>query len=407
MDRRTLNFMLCALLSLFWGCRVFLTSSPEDAQVLDAPLDGLTGAQLRAFFAGDKAFAETFSVEQGLGPVFNQTACNSCHPRAGRGHPATNVTRFGKISGNTFDTMVELGGPHLQERAIPGYPAETLPQAATGISVRGGPMIVGLGLIEAIPDDSILVNEDADDLNNDGISGRANFVPAPDYLQLAADKVLRDGKYLGRFGRKAGAINLLHQTVNDYKNNMGITTTFDPVDVFNPVMGARVGDSVPDPELPVETVQNVVFYLQTLRPPIRRNVLASNVSAGETLFAQIGCAGCHIPAMQTGASQIAALSFKKVMLYSDLLLHDMGPALADDYPEGDASGTEWRTAPLWGLGIVENLLGGIPFYLHDGRTSDLREVIALHQGEADSSRVAFEALAAGDQKSLLAFLKSL
>jgi CxxC motif-containing protein (DUF1111 family) len=168
-----------------------------------------------------------------------------------------------------------------------------------------------------------------------------------------------------------------------------------------------VGDNVPDPELSAETVQNVVFYLQTLRSPTRRNETDPTVLQGEQIFNQIGCAGCHIPEMQSGFSPIEPLAFKPVRLYSDLLLHDMGPALADHFPEGEATGTEWRTTPLWGIGIVENVLGGTPFYLHDGRTSDLREAIDVHLGEAEETRNRFFALAQQEQLAVIAFLKSL
>jgi CxxC motif-containing protein (DUF1111 family) len=140
---------------------------------------------------------------------------------------------------------------------------------------------------------------------------------------------------------------------------------------------------------------------------VRRNAGAPEILRGESLFSEIGCANCHIPEFESGSSSIEAVSFKPVALYSDLLLHDMGPALADGYPEGEATGTEWRTTPLWGLGIVENLLGGTPYYLHDGRTSSLTEVISLHGGEAEAAKLAYLALPDSDQKALIAFLKSL
>ncbi len=390
------------------SCGDLVTEAPDDNQVFDAPLDGLTGAQLKAHLDGDEAFGETFTVETGLGPVFNQTACVNCHPDEGRAHPATNLIRFGRTrSDGSFDVMPEFGGPQLQDRSIPGYPAEVLPDQVTGISERGGPIAVGLGFIEAIPDAAILAQEDPDDADGDGISGRANFVAAPDFLPIAADKVVRNGRHLGRFGRKATAIDLLHQTVSAYKADMGISTDFDPVDLFNPIVGNVVGDNVTDPELSAEVVQNVVFYLQTLREPLRRNEQDSQVLEGESLFAEIGCAACHTPEMTSGASAISVLAFKPVRLYSDLLLHDMGPALADNFPEGDASGTEWRTTPLWGVGIVENLLGGTPFYLHDGRTSDLVEVIQLHGGEAEGASNRFGQLNDQQKAAVLAFLKSL
>jgi CxxC motif-containing protein (DUF1111 family) len=400
------------LLSLFCsmalsGCSDLLTEAPADNEVFDGMLDGLTPAQRRAHLAGDEAFSDLFTPMTGLGPIFNQPSCESCHPGDGRAHPSTNLRRFGKATAGGFDYMFERGGPQLQDRAIPGYPAEQLPAEATGISERGGPLVVGLGFIEAIPDQAILDHEDLTDANGDGITGRANFVFPPSYLEIPVSKINRGGKYLGRFGRKATSINLLQQTAGAYINDIGVTNDFEPVELFNPVLGNRVGDNVPDPEVPAETVNNVVFYLQTLRAPERRHENDANVQRGEQLFAQIGCTGCHFPEMQTGPSNIAPLAFQKTRLYSDLLLHDMGPELADNFPEGDATGTEWRTTPLWGLGIVENALGGTPFYLHDGRTSDLSEAIRLHGGEAENSRNRFLNLNADDQAALLAFLKSL
>jgi CxxC motif-containing protein (DUF1111 family) len=395
------------IITLLIGCSDLLTEAPADNEIFDGPIDGLTSVQLKTFLDGDEAFSEVFTVATGLGPIFNNTACVNCHPADGRAHPSTNLTRFGRDTGGTFDYLLELGGPQLQNRSIPGYPAEILPASATGVSERGGPLAVGLGLVEAIPDATILANEDPNDTDGNGISGRASFVEAPNYLELGPDKIVRGGKYLGRFGRKATAITLMQQTVGAYKNDIGISTDFDPVDIFNPIIGNRVGDNVPDPELSAETVQNVVFYLQTLRSPTRRNETDPTVLQGEQIFNQIGCAGCHIPEMQSGFSPIEPLAFKPVRLYSDLLLHDMGPALADHFPEGEATGTEWRTTPLWGIGIVENVLGGTPFYLHDGRTSDLREAIDVHLGEAEETRNRFFALAQQEQLAVIAFLKSL
>jgi CxxC motif-containing protein (DUF1111 family) len=399
-------FCLLFLLALA-GCSDLLTEAPESNEVFDGFVDGLTSAQIHAHAAGDEAFSELFTPKTGLGPVFNQTSCESCHPGDGRAHPSTNLRRFGKITAGGFDYMLEKGGPQLQDRSIPGYPAEQLPSDITGLSERGGPIVVGLGYIEAIPDQAILDHEDPSDANGDGISGRANFVFPPDYLRLGADKINRAGKYLGRFGRKATSINLLQQTAGAYLNDIGVTSEFEPLELFNPVLGNRVGDNVADPEVSTETINNVVFYLQTLRAPERRNENDANVQRGEQLFAQINCTGCHVPEMQTGPSAIAPLAFQKARLYSDLLLHDMGPELADNYPEGEATGNEWRTTPLWGIGIVENALGGTPFYLHDGRTSDLHEAIRLHGGEAEATRNGFLNLSAEDQNALLAFLKSL
>lgn len=398
-------FVILPLFSL--SCSELLTEAPPQNEVLDGQVAGLSPAQARAHIAGDEAFSELFTPTTGLGPVFNQTSCEGCHPGDGRGHPATNLRRFGRMTATGFDYMREHGGPQLQDRAIPGYPAEQLPANITGLSERGGPLVSGLGYIEALPDAAILAHEDPNDADGDGISGRANFVHAPEYLMLGTEKIIREGKYLGRFGRKATAINLLQQTAGAYLNDIGVTSEFEPVELFNPVLGNHVGDNVPDPEVSTETVNNVVFYLQTLHAPARRNENDATVRAGERIFAEIKCTSCHIPELQTGASAITPLAFQKVALYSDLLLHDMGPALADNYPEGEASGSEWRTTPLWGLGNVGNVLGGTPFYLHDGRTSDLGEAIRLHGGEAQAARDRFVHLNENDKAALLAFLQSL
>ncbi len=410
MSRRKIHlrlFVVAISVSLLpMGCDALLTKEPEPEQSFDAPLEGLTNEQRAIFVRGDAAFGEVFTFQTGLGPLFNQAACERCHVADGRGHPRVNLKRFGRnLGGGQFDVMSEFGGPQLQERSMPGYLAETIPSHANAISERGGPLVVGLGLVEAIPDQTILNRSDPNDADGDGISGRPNLITAPEFLGFSPGPY--NGKYLGRFGRKAGAINLLQQTANAYHQDMGITSDFIPTENFNPLAGGTGGDPVADPEVPAATVNDVVFYLQTLRPPMRRNEHDATVQRGEQLFRSIKCSSCHVPAMTTGPHAIAALSSRPAYLYSDLLLHDMGPDLADNFIEGEATGTEWRTTPLWGVGIVENVLGGTPFYLHDGRTSDLRVVIDVHKGEANGSRLAFQRLTAEEQEALIKFLKSL
>ena len=397
---------LCFFLLILSGCDQLLTETPAADDSLDGPIDGLTNSQRGIFALGDEAFGTVFTFESGLGPIFNQPSCERCHVGDGRADPSVNLIRFGRnLGGGLFELLPEFGGPQLQDRSMPGYPAETLPAEADAISVRGGPIVVGLGLLEAIPDSSILSRADENDSDGDGVSGKPNLVVAPEFLGLSVGPY--GGKYIGRFGRKAGAINLLQQTATAYHQDIGVTSDYMPSENYNPQSGGAGGDPVADPEIPAATVNDVVFYLQTLRPPFRRNEDDPEVARGGDLFEQVKCASCHIPAMQTGEHPIAALSNKSVHAYTDLLLHDMGPELADNFIEGQSTGYEWRTTPLWGLGIVGNTLGGIPRYLHDGRTSDLREVIALHQGEADSSRVRFGLLSLPDQEALLVFLKSL
>jgi len=390
----------CVLFLLTPACDVILTEAPPEGETFDAPLPGLTSTQLASFARGDEAFEKGFSVQEGLGPIFNQPSCESCHPGDGRGSPRTSLIRFGRWDGVSFDPLLNLGGPQLQERSIPGVSPEALPAEATAVSVRVGPPVFGLGLIEAIPDSAVLVNADENDSDGDGISGRPNWVTTPEYVGKGP------GPHLGRFGRKAGVAFILHQVVNAYQQDIGITSDYLPVENGHPQAGVPVRDDVPDPELPASVIDDVVFYLQTLAPPAR-GLETPEVLQGKAVFATIGCASCHVPTFQTGTHPIQALSNKEVQLYSDLLLHDMGPELADGFYEGVATGTEWRTAPLWGLRLVREFLGGTPAYLHDGRTSDLREAIRAHGGEAQSARDAFLQLSSQDADALIRFLESL
>ena len=208
-------------------------------------------------------------------------------------------------------------------------------------------------------------------------------------------------------GKKAGAINLLHQTVVAYLQDMGVTTEFLPQDTYNVQAGIQTGDTASDPEISTEIVDNVVFYLRTLKVPPRRNAEDENIQAGERIFSDIGCAGCHVPALTTGPSDVEALSNKTIFPYSDLLLHDMGPELDDGYTEGSATSSEWRTAPLWGIGLAADSQGGRAFYLHDGRATTLDEAIQFHGGEAAPSRDRYANLNPEEQTQLIAFLMSL
>ena len=410
---RTITALLLA--GSIAGCGALLSETPEDEEVFDAPIDGLTPTQMSTFLAGDEAFGEHLTAATGLGPVFNQPACITCHPNEGRGHPSTNLVRFGRgdsSDASTFDYLTKLGGPQLQDHAIPGYQPEQLPSGVAQ-SRRGGPIAVGLGLLEAVPAKVILELADPGDKDGDGIRGVPNYVPAPSYVSTdgcSCDGCIKGASgcaMLGRFGRKATAVNLLQQTAAAYLNDMGITSDFETAEVFNPLVGGPSGDSVPDPEVSSDTVRNVVFYLQTLRQPLRRNADDPEVSRGEKLFSTIGCASCHRPSMTTGPSPIEALANKRIHPYSDLLLHDLGSALADGYPEGRANGRQWRTTPLWGLGIIAGQLGGQTFYLHDGRARTLSAAIELHGGEAKRSSEGFAKLSSADREALLAFLRSL
>jgi CxxC motif-containing protein (DUF1111 family) len=327
--------------------------------------------------------------------------------------------RFGRDGASGFDPLVEAGGPQLQHRAIPGYPAEEIPVAATGVSGFLPPAVSGLGFLDAVDDATLVALADPNDADGDGISGRLQIHEPTELIETAlaleargspdpaAQGTLVDGGYIGRFGKKALTVNLLHQTVGAYLEDMGITSDLLPEDLFNPAAGSRASDDVADPEVSSSTVANVVFYLKTLRAPSRRKADDPDVLAGEQLFSDIGCAGCHLPTLTTGRSEIEVLDRVEFHPYTDLLLHDMGPELDDGYTEGSALTSEWRTPPLWGIGIQENFQGGSAFFLHDGRAESLREAIEFHGGEGAASRDAFDLLSADEQELLLRFLRSL
>ncbi len=406
-------------LSALLACDAVLPGAPSQDAILDGPLEGLTGQQLAAFFAGDEEFGRILSTADGLGPIFVAASCASCHVGDGKGHPAFNLTRFGRMEDGVFDPMRYEGGPQVQNRAILHYMAEVVPSGVTGVAQFTAPSVTGLGFLEAVEDADLLALADPDDADGDGISGRVQLVGASDLIAAVSRLELLfdpgepsrhlpiDGRFIGRFGKKASAINLLQQAVTAYREDMGLTTGLIIEDPVNPQVGNFSGDNVPDPEIPSNTVNNVVFYLKALRAPPRRKAGSPDVVAGEALFAASQCARCHLPSLTTGASRIAPLNRQVFHPYTDLLLHDMGPELDDGYTEGIALTSEWRTPPLWGLGLAEAAQGGRAFYLHDGRARTLREAIELHGGEAAASREAFRLLTPADQELVLAFLRSL
>lgn len=392
---------------------------PAGDEALEGLIDGLSPQQRAAFVRGDLEFARRFALADGLGPLFIAQSCEACHVGDGKGHPLFDITRFGRTVDGAFDPMLAHGGPQLQNRAILNYLAEVLPAGVTAVARFNPPAVSGLGLLESVDDATILAIADPNDANGDGISGRVSFVDSSDFIAdiVSVETLVRtgpatrhlalNGQYIGRFGKKARTINLLHQTAFAYSEDMGLTTDFVPKDVFNRQVGAFAGDNVADPEVTSGVLNSVVFYLRTLRPPPRRRADNPDVVAGGQLFAGVGCVGCHVATLRTGQSDIAALSRVEFHPYTDLLLHDMGPELDDGYTEGDALPAEWRTAPLWGIGLAERAQGGTSFLLHDGRAKTLREAIRFHGGEGSRSRAAFDRLSPADQERLLAYLRSL
>lgn len=392
--------MACALLALA-ACDVLIPESANPGDVQDGPLPGLTQEESAAFVRGDAAFGRPFSPGEGLGPIFNNVSCASCHSADGRGRPENALVRFGEAPG----FFGEMGGPQLQNKAIPGAVAELLP-AGIASSVRLPPPVFGVGLIEAIPDAAILAHADPDDSDGDGISGRVNWVYAKDYVP-GHEGGGTDAR-IGRLGRKAQTSSLLQQVLEAYHQDMGITTDFIPDENVNPQASRATdaADRVADPELPAEEVRAVMAYLRGLAAPAPGRMTAQR-ERGAQLFASADCTACHVPEMRTGPSAMAAVSNQPVPLFSDLLLHDMGDALADGRSDGGATGREWRTAPLWGLRVMRRFLDGEAFLLHDGRARNVNEAILLHGGEAQRARDAFANLLPEERAALLAYVESL
>ena len=395
MEKRLLSILL--ILIVVVSCHKFLPKAPEEAEVLDGPIEGLTHSENQEFLAGDLAFNEVFTVETGLGSTFVASSCISCHAGDGKGHPSTTLVRFGQ-SDETGNQFLHLGGPQLQNRAIPGCTPEQIPFGATSARFTP-PANTGLGFLDFVSDQDILAMSDPDDVNGDGISGRPNWIEIPSYVTPRINAVTQNGKYICRFGKKAAAYDLLHQTVNAYNQDMGITTTYSPVDQYS---GLEI-----DPEISNAKVNSVVFYLRTLKAPVPRKQNDSEVQHGKAIFKQLNCVACHKDQLSTGYSPISGLSYKTFAPYTDLLLHDMGSALDDHYSEGSAKSSEWRTPPLWGLGLSKASQGGQYYLMHDGRAHTLESAIMYHGGEGQASKAAFQALNEIDKKALIKFLESL
>ena len=359
------------------------------------PLAGLPPSLLAAFAVGLEEFNNVETPEGGLGPIFNNVSCVSCHgvPTPGGGS-AVSVRRFGHWNGGVFDPLAELGGSLLQEFAIDPAVREGIPAEANVVAFRQSTPLYGLGLIEAIPDATIVQN--AQRPKPDGVRGHASRV----------DDVASGQKRVGRFGWKCQQATLLSFSGDAYLNEMGVTSRLFPVE--NAPNGNEsllaAFDDVADPEDAVDPVtgkgdiDHAADYMRFLAPPPRPNPTPA-ARQGDAVFRQLGCAVCHMPTLQTGPSSIAALDRKPVNLYSDLLLHDMG-SLGDGIVQGDAGPQDLRTAPLWGV------RASAP-YLHDGRAPNLDQAIRAHAGEAVASRDRYLRLPPAQRSQLLEFLNSL
>lgn len=420
------------------------------------PAANLSLAKRLDFSVGNSFFRSPWVVapsstdaRDGLGPLFNTNACQNCHIKDGRGHPpgdaATHaVSLLARLSMPlTTPADVEVArtlgvvpvpayGTQLQDMAVPGLLPEARirlrwqehevvladgkrvalrqPQldlgklaygplpAGTRLSVRVAPPMIGLGLLEAIPDTTLLSLADPDDANNDGISGRVNQVW----------DIQRGRTVPGRFGWKAGQPTLDQQNAAAFAGDMGLTNRIFARDDCTAVQtDCRNAPQGGTPEVSNEIRRHVLFYSRHLAVPAQRNGTHETVQTGREIFMQVGCAACHVPSHVTASQGVEpALGQQTIWPYTDLLLHDMGDGLADGFTEFAADGREWRTPPLWGVGLAQqvNPQAG---YLHDGRARTLLEAILWHGGEAQTAKAAVIALPAAARNALLQFLDSL
>lgn len=396
-------------------------------------------------------------ASDGLGPLYNARGCQNCHLKDGRGHPpapgenATALFLRVSIPGTPQDLPAEIAaiegyiatlpdptyGGQLQNFATAGhaaeyqigityreetialsegetatlrhptYTAESLgygPLAADAmLSPRVAPQMIGLGLLEAIPAEDILALADPEDQNGDGISGRANIVWSREFNQ----------PMLGRFGHKAGMPTIKEQSAAAFAGDIGISTPLftapsgDCTAAQSACQTAPHGAPEGGFEADEQALDLVTHYSRNLAVPARRGVDAPEVLQGKEVFYTSGCAACHTPKFVTHRlADRPEQSFQLIWPFTDLLLHDMGPALADNRPEARATGTEWRTAPLWGIGLTKTVSGQATF-LHDGRARSILEAILWHGGEAENARNKVIAMPKTDRAALLRYLESL
>lgn len=434
------------------------------------PAANLSDEERTRFVIGNSFFRRNWveapastKARDGLGPHFIARSCGGCHVQDGRGEPPAIFNRLGETKDPTVALLIRLsipgtdahGGPRpdpvygdqFNNAAIQGVRPEgrvtlrydtingkfadgtpySLQKPVYGFadlgygplhndvmtSPRIAPQIIGVGLLEAIAEADILANA-ADQAAAPGpIKGVPNQVwDAPSGRMM-----------LGRFGWKANVATIAHQTGGAFLGDMGITSRHFAQEACTPAqkdcLAAPSGQSggeqgQPGVEIDDKTLADVVFYQATLAPPARRSINDTQVQRGQALFAQAQCATCHRPSYVTQGGPFPqltsqALSGQRIWPYTDLLLHDMGAALADSFSEGQAQGSFWRTSPLWGIGYTEKVMGSSAKvgYLHDGRARNLTEAILWHGGEAEKSRQRFEALSKADRDALLAFLNSL
>ncbi|MFZ4786061.1 MAG: di-heme oxidoredictase family protein [Flavobacteriales bacterium] len=408
------------------------------------PLANLSGNSINDFYNGEELFQAEFQTlgsgePGGIGPLFIQTSCVSCHVLNGRGH----IPLFENdlTSGLLLRLSIPGAGVHgeplpvpgfggqLQSRSIDGTTHEgnmsiswedvpvTYPDGQTIILkqpyfsvvnpytplpdfyLRGGrlaPPIYGSGLLEAISDETLLLIADEMDVNGDGISGKPNWVW----------NIQTQTMSMGKFGWKSSNPNSKQQSAEAFSQDMGVTSeNLFPIENCYGQLNCEGGMGKLT-DLTEEQINSVAYYVLTVAPPAPRNLEDSQVQLGKTLFDQVMCSSCHIPEITTGSYAIPELSYQTIRPYTDLLLHDLGATLGDGRPDYVAGANEWRTPPLWGIGLAK-LVNPNASFLHDGRAATLEEAILWHEGEAYESKIAFMNLSAAERAALIAFLNAL
>jgi CxxC motif-containing protein (DUF1111 family) len=437
---------MAGLAGFVWMTTDSLTAAPTTVggrESFSAPFPGLSRQHRREFHVGNSFFKDnwvsapaTAANRDGLGPLFQARSCSSCHVNDGRGAPPSGDE---VMTGLLLRLTAGDGGPdkiygnQLAVRAVPGAEPEAAvkvtwitsevtladgavvslrrpdiqvtrwnygePAPGLLIGPRLAPPVFGGGLLEAVTEVDLAKTADPEDTNGDGISGRINFLTDPTTQQKVA----------GRFGWKANVATLRKQAAEAFAGDLGITSVEHPDENHTASQAARLAP-FPDggrPEAEALVMDRMETYLRGLGAPARRGADDAAVKAGEVLFVSLRCAACHLPELKTGDTHpFKELQNQTIHPFTDLLLHDMGPELADGRPDGQASGSEWRTAALWGIGL-NAAVNGNAFFLHDGRARSPLEAILWHGGEALTSREAFKALPKSDREALLAFLNSL
>ena len=422
----------------------------ESSHAFSSPAPNLDDPELDIHLTGDAEFEQTFvtspaTINPGLGPLFNNTSCEACHPKDGRGAPPE--------EGGEFDSMflrISIPGSNAENcgspKAVPGFGTQLFQRATFGVqpqadvvvhykeetrhyadgeayslrtprydvkpyipfpkdimfSPRVAPAVFGRGLMDAIPEATILALADEHDVDGDGISGKANYVCDP----------ITKKRVIGRMGLKANNADTFAQNAGAFHGDIGVTSPVHPID--SSVGFPQEDGKQDDPEITQQRLDDVTFYVQTLAVPARRNIGKDSVKKGQILFGLAGCGSCHIPTLKTGLLKestpegkvIESVSNQTIHPYTDMLLHDMGDDLADNRPDHLADGNEWRTPPLWGIGLTETVHNHT-FFLHDGRARNMMEAVMWHDGEAEKSKDYVNELNKEQRGFLVDFLNSL